>query len=237
MSACSVVRWDRHQIVQHLLLVICFSTLLATGMPLRVPKAALSQAIMARLGGAERAGLIHRSAALAFMALAVYHALYLLQRRRRCGLASAMWPRRQDLRDLVQTVRFFLGLTPERPRFGRYSFAQKFDYWAVVLGGSLMIATGLILWFPAGAARILPVVVIDVARVVHGYEALLAASAIVVWHVYLVHLNPASFPMSMTWLTGRISLQELEEDHPLELEAVRETGPEPGAPSAVGGEK
>ena len=225
MPGATVARWDRHQILQHLVLVVCFTTLVVTGTPLRVPQASLSRAVMRVLGGADQAALLHRAAAVGLILLGVYHGLYLFWRWRRYGRVSAMWPRVRDFRDLLQVLRYFFGLSPDKARFDRDNYAEKFEYWALVWGSAVMILTGLILWFPTVATRVLPAVVLELAKVIHGYEAVLAALAILIWHFYHVHLNPAAFPMSKTWLTGRISRKEMEEEHPLELERLARKAP------------
>jgi len=111
-------------------------------------------------------------------------------------------------------------LAPVRPRFGRYNFIEKFEYLAVGWGSVIMIGTGVLLWAPHVSLMFLPKWVMDIAFAVHSWEAILAFLAIIVWHMYNVHVNPAVFPMSRVWLTGRISLHELRENHPLEYERL-----------------
>ncbi|MFQ5811567.1 MAG: hypothetical protein ACE5JM_18260, partial [Armatimonadota bacterium] len=215
-----IQRWNGHQIVQHLLLMASFSVLVFTGVPLRVPNSAMSRFAIALVGGTDNAGMVHRVAAVALILTALYHLAYLLVRLPRRRWRTEMMPRVQDVKDVVTMIGYFFGLVPERARFGRYSFAEKFEYWAVVWGSAIMVVTGFVLWLPGLATRLLPAATLDVARVIHGYEAILAALAIIVWHFYHVHLHPAAFPMSWTWVTGRMPAEEMRELHPLEYERL-----------------
>lgn len=215
-----IARWDCHQVLQHGLLMVSFTALVFTGMPLRVPNALLSRYAIALVGGADNAGLLHRIAAVVLILTAVYHVAYLLRQRARGHRTTAILPAFSDVRDLLTMLLYFFGLSRTRARFGRYSFAEKFEYWAVAWGSAIMMATGAILWLPGLATRVLPAVILDIGRVIHGYEAILAALAILVWHFYHVHLHPARFPMNWTWVTGRMSAGEMREFHPLEYEAV-----------------
>jgi hypothetical protein len=81
-----------------------------------------------------------------------------------------------------------------------------------------MITTGALLWSPQVSLAFLPKWVMDVAFIVHSWEAILAFLAIIIWHMYNVHGNPSIFPMSRVWLSGRIGLREFQENHPLEYE-------------------
>ena len=94
-------------------------------------------------------------------------------------------------------------------------------YWGATLGSLIMIATGLILWFETQSMAVLPKWVMDVTAVVHGYQGLLIFLVLFLWHMYITHLNPRNFPMNRTWLTGRITLGRLKEDHPLEYERLK----------------
>lgn len=151
---------------------------------------------------------------------AVYHLAYLLYRLVRNELSLEMLPTRKDVQDLYGMLRFFFGFTDERPRFDRYTYWEKFDYWAVFWGIAIMAGSGLILWFPVQTVTYLPVWVLGMAKVAHSDEALLAALAIFIWHFYNVHLRPDVFPMSWVWITGRISRKEMKEWHPLEYERL-----------------
>ncbi len=128
-----------------------------------------------------------------------------------------MMPRYQDVVDALQSVRFNLGLAKERPRMDRYTWEEKVEYWSLIWGTIVMIATGFMLWNPIATTRFFPGEFIPAAQVVHGGEALLAILAVLVWHFYSVHLR--QFNRSM--FTGQMTEHEMEHEHPLELERIR----------------
>ena len=136
--------------------------------------------------------------------------MVLLKRRQ---LSADMLPAPRDAKDLIGNILFFVGLRPERPRFGRYTYFEKFDYWAVFWGVFIMVGSGFIRWFPVETVKWLPAWVYEVGHFAHADEALLAALAIFMWHFYNVHLRPGVFPMSRVFITGRLTLHELEEEH------------------------
>jgi len=153
--------------------------------------------------------------------LTVFHLGYIMLSRRGQSELLALIPGKQDLLDMFGMLRFYVGLEKHKPRFDRYNFIEKFEYLALAWGTVVMVATGFILWFEEQAMLILPKWALDVATVVHSWEAVLAFLAIVVWHLYHVHLNPEVFPMSRIWLDGKISETELKEHHPLEYERIK----------------
>jgi cytochrome b subunit of formate dehydrogenase len=131
-------------------------------------------------------------------------------------------------------LRYFLGKTEEKPRFGRFSYVEKFDYWAVYWGMVIMIGSGLILWYLETFLQYLPKFAADIAREAHSDEGLLATLAIIIWHFYNVHLNPENFPMNWTMFTGKISETDIRRHHPLEYEELMAARViHPGAPAGV----
>lgn len=214
-------RWDQSQIRQHQLLIVCFTTLIITGMPLRFASTRGAQIVISAVGGPTVAGWLHRLAAAGMILLSLWHVAYLFRRWLAGSINLAMLPSWSDLRDCLHLTAYFLGRRDDRPRYGRYSFIEKFEYWAVVWGSLIMIGSGLVLWFPVSAARLVPGVWLEVAKVIHGYEALLAGLSILIWHMYHAHLSAEFFPMNRVWLTGTMTEEEMEEHHPRELEAIR----------------
>ncbi len=173
-------------------------------------------------GSFELRAWLHRAAAVLLIAVSVYHVLYVLFSPRGHQEFLLLMPKLQDGRDFVHLLKYYVGLAPDRPRFGHFSFIEKFEYIAIVWGSIVMVLTGFVLWFMEAAMMILPKGAWDIARAMHGYEALLAFISIIVWHLYCVHFNPSVFPMSKVWLTGKISLHQMKEEHPLEYEEWKE---------------
>ncbi|MBI2913138.1 MAG: HAMP domain-containing protein [Chloroflexi bacterium] len=237
------LRFSLWQRFEHWLLVASFFTLLATGLPQKFDDAAPSVWVINTLGGIDTARFIHRIAATVFVFESVMHvggiALSMLRRR----LGPTMVITLQDFRDAFNMLRYSLGLTRERPRFDRYDYRQKFEYWGIVFGAVIMIASGAALWFPTYVTRLLPGEVIPAAKQMHGGEALLAFLVIVVWHFYDVVLSPAVFPLDLTMITGKISRHRLMDEHPREyarligaeaLPLPLTAGGQPGAPLRAG---
>lgn len=198
---------------EHLILLTSFTTLGITGLVQKFAEAGVSQTIIRLLGGIESTRGIHHVAAVVLMLEAIFHlgtVSYKLVVRR---VRPEMLPGLGDVRAAWQALRHNLGLHPRPPQEGRYTFAEKAEYWAVVWGTLVMAVTGFMMWNPISTARLLPGEAIPAAKAAHGFEAILAVLAILIWHMYHVHLR--RFNMSM--FTGRLSEEEMLEEHPLEL--------------------
>ena len=207
-----VVRWSSAERMQHLVLLSSFIALAITGFALRFPTAWWVDLV--GLGGREtvRANL-HRSFAVILTVVSVYHIVWVLVARRGRFALRSMAPRGSDLVEALQNMAFHLGWRKERPAFGAYDYTQKAEYWALVWGTWVMALTGFILWIPTLATNWLPAWTVRVAEVVHFYEAILAVSAIVIWHFFYVIFMPSEYPMSTIWLNGRMSAKEWKETH------------------------
>ena len=214
-----IVRMDRNQRVQHWLLLSTFFALAATGFALKYPDSWLawllgSNEAVRRLG--------HRIAAVVMLALGVYHIGYMLfTRQGRQGLRDFA-PRRKDLGDLVANLRYHLGRSSEKPRFARFGYAEKAEYYAVVWGTILMGLTGLMMWFEVEVVRLVPRWSVDIATAIHFYEAILAVSAIFVWHFYQVIFDPSVYPLNWAFWDGRVSAEHYREHHAQAYEKMRE---------------
>ncbi len=206
---------------QHGLLFVSFTILVYTGFALKFPETWLFRWLVALENGNALRGWIHRSAALVMIATSLWHLVYLLTRRGRLQL-MAMLPKFEDVKEVAQNIGYLLGLRREPPHFGRFSYIEKAEYWALIWGTLVMATTGLVLWFENITLRFLPKWALDVATLVHYYEAWLATLAILVWHFYYVIFNPDVYPMNWTWLTGKISEEALRHEHPREYEELRE---------------
>jgi cytochrome b subunit of formate dehydrogenase/mono/diheme cytochrome c family protein len=183
--------------------------------------------ILGALGGIETSRIIHRAAAIIMMAGAIYHFLSLLYRMMVRRVSLSMMPLPEDFKHLLQDIQFYLGRRKKKAQYGRFSYVEKAEYFAIVWGTVIMAVTGFMMWNPIATARLLPGETIPAAKAAHGGEAVLAVMAIVLWHFYHVHIR--HFNLSM--FTGRLSREEMEHEHPAELEAI-EKGLVPERPSA-----
>ncbi|HEX9911835.1 MAG TPA: cytochrome b/b6 domain-containing protein [candidate division Zixibacteria bacterium] len=213
-----VERLTRSQRVQHFLLLVSFIILIITGLALKFHDSWFGELIITLEGGVIARGIFHRFAAILLIFVAFYHFLYIIFTRYGHEELLLMFPKFKDFKDAFQSVKFTLGLTSKHPKIDKYAPQEKFQYWAVVTGSFLMIITGLVLWYQTQAMLVLPKWVIDITRVVHSYQGVIIAVVILLWHLYIVHLNPRKFPMSRIWIDGKISLEELRTEHPLEYE-------------------
>jgi cytochrome b subunit of formate dehydrogenase len=221
----SYERFSRSDRVQHALMAISFLVLAATGLPQKFIYAnnPYLDDLIDAMGGLENVRVLHRLAATVLMLVTVYHLLAIAQRIFVRRVSLSMLPRYQDLVDALQAVRYNVGLAAERPRTDRYTWEEKVEYWSLIWGTIVMIATGFALWNPVATARFLPGEWIPAAQVVHGGEALLAILAVVVWHFYSVHLRHFNRAM----FNGQMTEAEMEHEHPLELDRIKAGTPHP----------
>lgn len=224
-----VRRFTLLQVLEHAVLMVSFTGLALTGIPQKYAQLAVSRWFIGLLGGIERVRAVHHWLGFVLLGLGVVHLLELAVRAARYGLRTEMWPRAGDVRDLLHQLRYFMGLEAEPPKYGRYSFKEKFEYWAVVWGTVVMGLTGLILLYPEVATRFLPGVAVPAARAAHGGEAVLAVVAILIWHMYNAHLRADVFPLDPVIFTGLISKERMEHEHPLELQRLEASSPSSAA--------
>ncbi|MCL4394246.1 MAG: hypothetical protein M1482_05490, partial [Chloroflexi bacterium] len=186
-----------------------------------------AESLIGLLGGIELVRTIHHICAVILILASIYHVVVVAYKVFVLRVRWTMFPRVDDVLDALDAVRYNLGLTKEQPRSGRYNYAEKVEYWALVWGTIIMAATGFIMWNPIYATRFVSGEIIPAAKAAHGAEAILAVLAIVIWHFYGVHIK--SFSKAM--FDGKLSAHQMEEEHPLELERIEQgkTDPRPSA--------
>lgn len=209
-----VRRFSIHFIIQHMIMFTSVFILILTGLPLKFP--GFLGGIISVLGGIETSRVLHRVGATGLIIVGVYHIFYSIFHKEGRRDFFLLLPGKKDALDFFHMIKYFLGKAEEKPKFGRFSYVEKFDYWAVYWGCIILIGSGLPLWFENLSLRLLPKFILDIAKEAHSDEALLAALAIIVWHFYNVHFNPSRFPGVMTWWTGKISKKEMHEEHYLD---------------------
>jgi formate dehydrogenase subunit gamma len=220
-------RFTIAQRLQHGLLALSFTTLVLTGMPLRFPQIGWLRALNLALGGLAVSRYAHRVAAVVLIGTWIWHTLYLIYRWHKAGYKMeswTMWPSRKDLRDFIEVSRYYLGFAKAEPKYGRFQFREKFDYFAVYWGMPIMVISGLVLWFPIYFGNRLPEIGLSMAYVAHSDEAVLAFLTIILWHFYNTHFNVDTFPMNPVFYSGTLTREEMEREHPLELEQIEASG-------------
>ncbi|HET8674898.1 MAG TPA: cytochrome c3 family protein [Blastocatellia bacterium] len=210
-----IVRINKNQRIQHWLLLTSFTALVLTGFALAYPDSWLGW-IMGASESFRRVS--HRIAAVVMIGVGVYHAAYMLGTREgRQGLRDFM-PGKKDFFDLVQNLRYYAGLSAEKPKLARFGYAEKMEYWAVVWGTVIMGVTGFLAWFKISIFGAVPRWVIDVGLTIHLYEAILATLAIIVWHLYHVIFDPDVYPLNWAVVDGRVSEEHYKDEHALDYE-------------------
>lgn len=217
----SYTRFDAAQLLQHAAVFVSFTLLVITGLAERYYQSGWAESILLAFGGFDSTRLIHRIFGVMFTASYVNHFLYIMyvvfgKRSTRPNMLPSM----RDVTDVAVYLKYSLGMTKQIPESGRYDFRQKFEYWGMVFGGLVMIATGILLTYPMAVTAFFPGEVVPAAKEFHRNEAMLAFLTIVIWHLYSAHLRPGNFPMDLTIITGKISRKRMEEEHPLELKAA-----------------
>lgn len=216
------LRMTFNERIQHFLLLSSFIVLILTGFGLKFPEAFWVKWIVFIIGenAFEARSIVHRIAGGVMIAASLYHLYYILFTLRGKQLVRDFWPKKQDLKDFKDSMLYLVGKRETRPKFGRFSYIEKMEYWAVVWGTVVMGSTGTVLWFENIFLKYTTNVGMDVATAIHYYEAILASLAILVWHFYFVFLNPDVYPINKASFKGFLTREEMEKEHPLELEEI-----------------
>jgi cytochrome b subunit of formate dehydrogenase len=224
-----VIRFARVHRFTHILIVVSFILLAATGLPLMYYYTEWGQWFEKLAGGLGVTRVIHRVCAVITIAYALIHISYVVKKaifERRLSILygpDSMVPRWQDVVDLFNMVRWFLYLGP-RPKLDRWTYWEKFDYFAVFWGVPVIGLSGLMLWFPNFFTSFLPGVVLNLAMIIHSEEALLATAFIFAFHFFHNHLRPENFPMDTVIFTGRMRLSRFKEERATEYERLVSEG-------------
>jgi cytochrome b subunit of formate dehydrogenase/5-methylcytosine-specific restriction endonuclease McrA len=217
VQRATIVRMTLNQRIQHWILFLCFTVLVLTGFALIYPFSVVADWI-GITDPVRRT--IHRIAGATLVAVGIYHCFYVVISRGGRRMVTALLPETKDIWDVWATMLYHLGLSDQKPQFGRFNYGEKFEYWALVWGTVIMACTGLMAWFEILVTRFLPGWWIDVALTIHLYEAILATLAILIWHSYQVTFDPDVYPMNWSWWTGRMPLQHYKDEHSLDSEAI-----------------
>ena len=222
-------RFSRTWRIAHFVFAVSLMILTLTGIPLFYPDAPWAKPLMTLLGGPHTAGIIHRVNAVIFAAVFFWHLIYMLAkhgrnwRNFRIFGPNSLIPGLQDLKDIVSMFKWFVGKGP-RPVFDRWTYWEKFDYWAPFWGVTIIGASGLVMWIPYFSARYLPGWVFNVAPIFHGEEAFLAVVFLFTVHFFNNHFRPDKFPLDRVMFTGTLTMDEFIHQHPLQYQRLLESG-------------
>ncbi len=214
MAELTFKRFTLNQRIEHIIFFATFILLAYTGFPLKFPDEWWSRWMIASVGGFDNRTFIHHTSGLLMIGVSIYHVVYhvALEKPRFDILFNP-----KDLQDFSKQLRYFLRYSDERPRFGRYTWKQKFEYFGAGFGAVIMGFTGILMWNPFEAMKYFPIGFIQIANLFHTWEAVLASLAVFVGHFYDEHF--VRFP-NLSWLTGNISEEEMRHEHSIEYEEV-----------------
>lgn len=224
-------RFTRLNRILHIVMIVSFISLALTGLTLKFSNTGWARFLSHLFGGFQSAGYIHRVAGVFMFGIFATHITDLVRRKRReykswkamiFSPGSLMF-NKKDLQDFIGSIKWFLGIG-KRPQYGRWTYWEKFDYFAVFWGIAVIGSTGLMLWFPEFFTNLLPGWAINIATIIHSDEALLAVGFIFTVHFFNTHLRPEKFPMDIVVFTGRMPVEEFKRDKPAEYEALVASG-------------
>ena len=220
------------QRAQHITIASCVIVLVLTGMPLKFHDTFWAQPVYAFFGGIKVAPIVHKIAGTVLLLLFVFHLGYIvycifadliipLHKKKELKLVTVVksimthpiMPSWKDVRDIIDLLKYLLFITNERPAGDKFTWKEKFDYWAPFWGIVIMVSTGLIMWQKELVTQFLPGISINLALIAHSDEALLAALFLFIWHFYNVHLSTSVFPMGTVFLTGYLPEHLMVEEH------------------------
>lgn len=207
--------------IQHATLASSFIILVITGFMLKFPEAwwvapirSWNEKIFAWRG------IIHRIAGVIMIGVSLYHVYYVFWVPKGKKLLRDLFPGPSDLKELWGMTKYYAGRKKDKPKFGRFAYIEKAEYWALIWGVIVMGATGVVLWFNSFFISKITLLGWNIAESVHYYEAWLATLAIIVWHFYFVIFNPSVYPLNTAFITGTLTEEEMAEEHPRELEEI-----------------
>jgi formate dehydrogenase subunit gamma len=215
-----IKRFGKFRIIEHWLNAVAFILLVLTGLSQKFHGYDIYQWLVVTFGGIDATRIIHRYSGITLAVLTANHILLAS-----VGILFMKWQptmiiQMKDFRDAIDNIRYYMGLTEHAAKCDRFDYKQKFEYWGVVVGGILMVGTGLSLWFPTVVTKFLPGQLIPVAKVLHSNEALLAFLVIVIWHIYNAIFSPEVFPIDTVIFSGKISRERMIHEHPVEYERM-----------------
>ena len=227
----SILRFGAQQRAQHILLIASVFVLAFTGLPMKYSSWGSSQWLIGVFGGMDNLRAVHHYAAWLMIATCAYHLVSIIISR---PFSTAMIPKFSDIGDFIADMKYTFHLSKEPPKFDRFSYRNKAAYWMVYPGATVMIATGLILLYPAGSTGHLPGWAVPLALVLHSDAAVLAIGWLGMVHMYFAHFSRHTIPFDRSIITGRVPIARYREEFPLEYARIVATE---GMPPVLEGDK
>jgi formate dehydrogenase gamma subunit len=211
-------RFSYYRIIEHWFHVAGFFVLVTTGLVQKYHYLEISQWLILKTGGIDITRIIHRFAGLLFFIFIMAHIIIAVG-----GIILRKWEfslmiTKRDFQDVVENIKYYVGMKKRPAKCGRYNYKQKFEYWGILLGIIVMGISGCALWFPAFATQYFPGQIIPAAKVLHSSEALVIVLIVAIWHMYNAIFSPEVFPLDTSIFTGYISEERMSREHPLEFE-------------------
>ncbi len=219
----TVIRFTLNERIQHIVAMIAFILLFVSGFALKYSDTSAGQVLIRLMGGMDSRSAIHYAGGLLLIGVGIYHILYMVLTARGRDQLSRLLFRASDWKAICLSVRHLF--SSERPAVpqGRFTTRQKLQFWLVVGGSLSMGASGLLIWFHDETMSLFSKWFWDFLFILHSHGAMLVFLVIVLWHIYDVHFRE-SFPMDGTWLSGKLSLERLKREHPLEFDELVASG-------------
>ena len=230
-----VLRMNRWFRVAHWGIMVSFPTLVVTGFALKYPDSWWAKPLLMWEASTGVRGGLHRVAAVIMIAATLYHFVHLALNKRDRSFIWAMIPTIKDARDMIDVFLYNLGFSQKEPKFAKFNYAEKMEYWAFMWGTVVMAISGFLLWFDNFTLRHFPKWVSDAATAIHWYEALLATFSILIWHFYLVIFDPMIYPMDTAWLDGKIPADHYRHTRPVYYQQLLKAGLVETPEESVGG--
>ena len=221
-SKITYKRFDISQRLEHIIFLLSFSILGLTGLIQKFSTNQVADSIIYILGGIQRTRIIHHYSAIVMMIVSGYHVIALGYKVFVLRVRWTMLPVIEDFQHLIQDIAYFLGFRKQRAYYGRYNYAEKVEYLAVVWGTIIMGLTGFMMWNPITTTDYLPGDIIPAAKAAHGAEAILAVLAIIVWHFYYVIFNPDIYPLNTSMVNGNLTEKEFRHEYTGEWKQLQE---------------
>lgn len=217
-------RFGAWRVAEHWAIIVTTVVLFATGLSQRFWHLETSQWFILQCGGVDNVRLIHRFTGLVFSLEILLNIVVAVS-----GVALGRWAptmliTRKDFSDAVHNIKYYFALEDRPAPCDRYDYLEKFEYWTILIGGLLMMATGFALWLPTIVTRVMPGETIPVAKALHSNEALLIFLINALWHIYNAIFAPEVFPLDTSIFTGYISRERMAKEHPIELARIEGTG-------------